>query len=302
MLYRLRRGIQRWKFNRGIGGVLSTPPLHIVDAPLSIISMVSNADVPMYLLSLKSFYRRIGRGKVIAIIDRDMPESNRDTLRRHIVGIRFAILEDIDVGTCQRGGTWERLVYLIDHARTEYAIQLDSDTLTCGGDLSEIIECVDTNTAFTLGSNAGRPIESMLSVAEFARTIPTDYVGVIAERLFERYPNGANLKYVRGSSGLAGFAVGGFDRAQLEDFHREMELLLKERWREWGSEQCGSNFAVANSKRAIVLPFPKYANFVPHIERGTSSFFHFIGSYRYAGNHFVSLGQTEIEGLNHIER
>ena len=125
MFDRWRKRYRMSRFNRLILGVLETPPIRIVDAPCTIMSMVSNFDVPMYLLSLKSFYARLGRGKVTAIIDRDMPQSLRDTLRRHVEGIRFQVLEDIDTGACQRGGTWERLVHVLNHSRDEYTIQIE---------------------------------------------------------------------------------------------------------------------------------------------------------------------------------
>ncbi len=56
------------------------------------------------------------------------------------------ILEDIPVGGCQRGGTWERLLYLLDRSETEYAIQLDADTLTVGDDADEAVRGIQTNT------------------------------------------------------------------------------------------------------------------------------------------------------------
>jgi hypothetical protein len=65
--------------------------------------MVENADVPMYLLSLKSFYPKLGTGKVAAIIDRDIPQSLRDTLTQHVPGLEIVILDDIVTGECQRG-------------------------------------------------------------------------------------------------------------------------------------------------------------------------------------------------------
>src|SRR5258705_3326932 len=113
----------------------------VVDAPWTVISMVSNHDVRMYLLAIKSFYSRLQRGKIIAIIDRDMPSEIRRVLEQHVPGIRFDILEDIDTRGCQRGGTWGRLVYVLNHAEEEYALQLDSDTLTMG-DIDEVIRCV----------------------------------------------------------------------------------------------------------------------------------------------------------------
>src|SRR6185503_8193655 len=140
---------------------------------------------------------------------------------------------------CQRGGTWERLVYLLDQSAHEYVIQMDCDTLTFGTDVNEVLSCAQNNVAFTLG-NMGRPIMSMLTAAEEAKATDSNYVGILAERLFEKYPGAAAKKYVRASSGFAGFAKGGFPRAEIEVFHREMEKLLGADWKKWGTEQNAS--------------------------------------------------------------
>jgi hypothetical protein len=116
MFTRIRKKLNRDRFYRLTRGILDTPPMPVKDANWSIVSMVSNDDVQMYLLAMKSFYARMERGKLIVIVDRDMPNELRGVLQRHFPGIRFVILEDIDTGICQRGGTWERLVYLLDHA------------------------------------------------------------------------------------------------------------------------------------------------------------------------------------------
>jgi hypothetical protein len=297
MFYTLRSRWHRKRFDRTLRGILETPPIHVVEANWTIVSMVSNSDAQMYILSMKSFYSRIGRGKVVAIIDRDAPQQLRHLLERHIVGVEFHILEDIDTGRCQRGGTWERLVYLLDHAQSEYVIQVDCDTLAFGADLDEVVECAEANRAFTL-SNAGRPIRSMREYAEDARQIDSGYVGIVAERLFDQYPDCDRLRYVRASSGFAGFAVGGFPRVQIEEFHENMRRLLgDDKWRKWGTEQCASNFAVANSPNAFVLPYPKYANFSPALQPGPNSFLHFIGEYRYNDNLYVDRGRQVIAEL-----
>jgi hypothetical protein len=103
---------------------------------------------------------------------------------------------------------------------------------------------------------------------------------------------------VRGSSGLAGFAVGGFAPVRIEEFHETLRGLLgEELWRKWGTEQCASNFAVANSPDPVVLPFPKYANFGPTLETAQSSFVHFIGTYRFLGDRFATQGREVIREL-----
>lgn len=296
MFYRLRSKYKKARFYRLTAEILETPPMPVVNAPWSIISMVAKSDVQMYLLSLKSFYSYIGRGKIVAIIDRDLPQDSRDLLKRHFPGIRFVILEDIDTGICQRGGTWERVLHLVDHSREEYAIQIDCDTLTFGHDIDEVLHCVANNIPFTLGSG-GNPIESMSEAASRARRSEGNFVGLAAERLFDRYPNAEGLKYVRGSSGFAGFAKNGISREMVEDFHRNMEKLLGARWTEWGTEQCASNFAIANSPNAVVMQRPKYGNFSPGINRAMASFLHFYGTHRYEDDFFAKRGLDVIAAL-----
>ena len=258
--------------------------------------MVAKSDVQMYMLSLKSFYARIKRGKVIAIIDRDLPSSSRELLLRHIPGLRFVILEDIDTGICQRGGTWERLVYILDHTRDEYAVQLDCDTLTFG-DISEVSHCLENNIPFTLGTG-GNPIVTMREAAAEARKETANYIGLVAERHFDQFPNPDELKYVRASSGFAGFSKNGFPRESIEAFHAKLADLLGARNKEWGTEQCASNFAIANSPNAVVLHRPKYANYNPANVPKNVAFLHFFGTYRYKNDYFAKRGQEVIKMLS----
>ena len=299
MLYQIKKSMATRGFYRQTRAVLETRPMPVVPAPLAIVSMVSNNDVQMYVLSMKSFYARLGKGRLVAVIDRDMPAEARGQLTHHFPGIEFQILEDIDVGPCQRGGTWERLVYLLGLTRDEYVIQIDCDTLSFGSDMQEVLDCVATNRAFTL-SGGEREIVGLREAARRARTISHPYVGIAAESLFDSYPGADKLRYVRGSSGFAGFARGAFSRAQIEDFHVQMERLLPARWTEWGTEQCASNFAVANSAGAVVLPHPKYGNFDHHHDPATSSFLHFIGAHRFDDDLFANLGKRVIEELNKV--
>jgi len=117
------------------------------------------------------------------------------------------------------------------------------------------------------------------------------------ESRFDEYPNAANLRYVRGSAGFAGFARGGFELARLEEFHEIIKRWFPDRYKEWGTEQMASNFAVSNSPGGMVLPFPKYANFVPEDDTSTSNFLHFIGTYRFDQDVFANAGNRVIAAL-----
>lgn len=294
MLYRLRKRWNTRKLSHAIKEILNTPPLRTQPAPWCIASMVAKGDVAMYLLSLKSFYPQLGKGKVAAIIDRDMPQVSRDILSRHVPGLEFVILEDIPTGACQRGGTWERLLYVLDRSEQEYTIQLDADTLTVGN-MDEVIKCVENNTPFTMSD--GFELMSLPEVAKEAEATPSDYIGIATEKMFARYPD-PGMCYVRGSSGFAGFSHGGFTRGGITRFHQEMEKLVgATRWREWGTEQCGSNFAIANSPGAVILPYPEYASFTRHAAREEAKFFHFIGANRFRDNYYAARGQELIAKL-----
>jgi hypothetical protein len=296
MLYNLRRKLKTWNFDRQISAIMGTPPLRMVDAGWSIVSMIKDRDVPMYILSIKAFYALLGAGRIIGIIDRDLSQALRDTIRLHVEGIEFVILEDLDTGTCQRGGTWERLVFLLDRSEQQYVIQIDSDVLAVGPDLDEVKDCIARNVAFTIAE--GDRFRSMREAAHIAQADPDmRYVGDAAERSFDQYPDCDRLRYIRGSSGLAGFARGGFTRAQIEAFHGTMQCLLPERWHEWGSEQCGSNFAVANSPDAVALPYPAYGAFGPRLQRDRCKCFHFIGSYRFVDGYFARRARGVIPRL-----
>ena len=295
MFYKFKKERAARAFDSQIGGILDTPPIHVRSGPCCIVSMVAKSDVLMYLLAIKSFYRKLGCGKIAAIIDRDTPGEVRRILAQHVNGIEFVILEDIPTGACQRGGTWERLLYCLDRSQQEYTIQLDADTLTVGNDIHEVLRCVQTNTAFTMSD--GFSILPLPDVAREAQ-VPSDYIGLISERKFAEYPKAEQWRYVRGSSGFAGFSRGGFSREKITAFHEIMEGLVgRSRWREWGTEQCGSNFAIANSPGALVLPFPDYQSFVPNSFRAGAKLFHFIGSFRMQDDYFAACGQRVIAEL-----
>ena len=297
MLYRARKRIQNWVFSLQIGGVLETPPIAVIDAPWSIISMVSKSDILMYVLSIKAFYRHIKRGNVIAIVDRDTPKRDIRTLETHVKGLKIEVLEDIDPGSCQIGGTWERLVYLVRYSEQKFAIQMDCDTLVIGRDIDEVVNCAENNIPFTYSDFHNAP-KILADVAEESRKFSSNYVGIALERTFSDWPDAGRLKYARASSGFAGFSIGGFPISALEEFHDRMKQALGSRWREWGTEQSGSNYAISNSPGAIILPFPQYATFRDEKQASQSKFLHFIGSRRFNGNFFARHGRRIIRELN----
>lgn len=290
MLYRLRQRLNYWRYNRITAAIYDTPPLQIVESSLRILSMVAERDISMFLVAAKVLYSRIGHGLFVIIIDRELPNSYREKLRRQLGdGVEFIILEDIPVGRCQRGGTWERLLACLDLSERHYVVQMDADTLALG-DIPEVRAAIAANRAFTLAE--GIPIQTLGEAAAWMANVPSPrHVIDIAQLGFARHPDRERLRYIRGSSGFTGFAQGAITRSLVEEFHVVMEELVGvKRWREWGTEQVASNFAVANSPDPLLLPYPDYCTVTAATDLSRVRFGHFIGSYRFYRQRFARAG------------
>lgn len=301
MFYRLRKSIANGRFNRQTHRLLQTAPIDYKEAPLSIVSMVENKDVQMYILAVKALYRRLGRGKIVAIIDADLPRASRELIREHLGPVEFVLLDSIDTGTCQRGGTWERVLFCVDRSATDYVIQIDADVL-CFGPIEEVLDCVDRNRAFTIAENL--PVQPLSNWVEKGIERNQNHIVTTFEVKAREFPNADKWLYVRGSSGFAGFAKGGITRAVLEEFHAGGARVHGSRWTEWGTEQIASNFAVANSPNSLPLPYPKYATFEPEYaafqKKGITadmSVLHFIGIFRFDLGVFPALSNREIDAM-----
>lgn len=298
MLYNLKREVARTLFNWQVRGIFKTPPVQVIDAPLRIVSLLGQPtpEISMYLLAMKGLYRHLGRGRITIITDKKTVAMHGEMLRHHLPGITFEMIDEIDTGSCQKGGCWERLAYIIRRTQEEYVIQMDSDTLPVGNDLSEVADCIEHNISFTYADNHWR-IESMAKIAENASAEDSKYVGDVLERKFATWPNAQQMKFVKGSAGFSGFARGQFDLAKLEYFHTEMKKSLGNRWREWGTEQSASNFLIANAPGAVTLPYPAYQTGPLPTHDPRTKFIHFIGSNRYRGNVFAKSGRRMISEL-----
>jgi hypothetical protein len=124
--------------------------------------------------------------------------------------------------------------------------------------------------------------------------LPNSHIQVAAERTFDDLPMRGDLRYVRASAGFAGFPRGGCDANLLREFSAAMSERLGKRWHEWGSEQVTSNFVLANTVGAEVLPYPKYSCFAPMILWQEAAFLHFIGTYRFTNGVYAKLAQQTI--------
>lgn len=284
--------------------VLDTPPVVPADDGLVLFSMIGTRVLLPYLVAVKSLHAKLKRGRIVILDDGTLTDADRDILAAHLGRPRIISIGDVDTGPCPRGGTWERLLTILDVRATDYVIQLDSDTVTLG-DVPEIAEAIARNRSFTL---RGDPDSRLLSFAEMAAKTEDDaflfnpdaHVQGAIESGLDRValPMRANPLYVRGCSGFAGFARGGDGRSLAEAFSIEAEQLLgAERWSRWGSEQVTSNMVIANEPDALLLPYDHYLNFWDEGVPSDARFVHFIGSYRFSGSAYIDATRASIARL-----
>ena len=297
MIYALRTRMSRAIFDSRIDGIVRTPPIAYKPAPWMILSMVSHADLRMYLLAIKSFYAQLAGGKILVIDDGSLTPVDKAQLGAHLVSPDIISREAISIGRFPRHIMWERLACALDLSDREYVVQLDADTITLGP-LDDVRKCILENRAFTLGTWwHGREHLSAKQAAEITRLSDSqDHIQVQLERALGDLPGADTLKYIRGSAGLVGLAKDSSLRAAVEDLSVAMTAKFGPRFLEWGTDQFAFNFAVANSEGSVVLPYPAYACFGPEtsVDKETR-FLHFIGTYRFTrglyarqGRHFIA--------------
>ena len=299
--HKIRNDVGRALYQWLCREILDTRPLVIKPAPLTFCSMVSHRDILMYLVAIKSVYPKIGEGTVCIINDGSLQPKDIERLNYHLGSPMFVDIAAIDTGGCPRGALWERLLYILGSTEHNYVIQVDSD-IVARGPIDEVVQCYRDNHSFTLGSGAGQHFTNLAEAATYAKAADDGHIQVIAERNFDRLNEIRGKRYVRGCAGFAGFARGTSLRRLAEDFSATMSKLIGPRWSDWGSEQVTSNYVVANSGDAVVLPWPKYANLDPNIRFKESSLLHFLGSRRFYKLRYITESRQVIKKLKQSDR
>jgi len=302
LAHRIIRKLRERRFTAAIRGVLMTPPLRAADDGVVLFSMIGTRVLLAYLVAVKSLHARLARGRVVILDDGTLTQADKAVLAYHLDNPRIIPIAEVATGPCPKGGTWERLLTIMDLRRTDYVIQLDSDTVTLGP-VDEVAEAIRKGRCFTL---RGDEQAEMLNLAEIAAWTAQrfgsgrQHVQSLVEQAMDRMviQGRADLRYVRGCSGFAGFAPSPSGRALAEAFSAEAERLLgKPRWAEWGSEQVTSNFLVANEAHSMLLPYDRYTNFWNAEIGRTERFVHFIGTFRYHRGAYLRAARQAIARL-----
>lgn len=290
MLSYFRQRLHKRWFNFRCSGIDRTPPLPCdPNSKVIIVSQVYHPDTTMLILAAKSFARHVMPRRFV-LVDDGLRADDRARLTHHLGQVEFVPTPEAADPHLPRGGTWERLATLSRMNEQHYVIQLDADTLTLRRP-DEVVNCVQANRPFTLGTKSGtHPVE--LSVAsKFAAGHDSTHVQNAAERALVKLPGFADLKYVRGCSGFTGFPVGTLPIQRIREFSETMEQLLgSDKWRSWGSEQVASNFMAANAPGSIVLPVDRYPFWGPDSDIQRAALVHFFGTYRFTGGVYANQG------------
>lgn len=302
LIDRVLRKLREYRFLRGCRAVLSTPPACVRDDGVVIFSMIGTKVLLPYLVAAKSFQAQLGRGRFAILDDGTLTASDKGILAHHLGNPAIIPIDAVGTGPCPRGGTWERLLTILDLRQNDYVIQLDSDIVTLGS-VAEVAAAIDAGQSFTLRGEASAEIVPLTVAAEWAARHGTprrQHVQSAIEQAMGRVSLAArpDLRYVRGCSGFAGFAPGGSGRALAEAFSQEAERLLGSRhWAEWGSEQVTSNFVIANEPDAVLLPYGRYLNFWNGPVGDGVAMVHFIGTYRYHRGSYLAAARFAIAQL-----
>jgi hypothetical protein len=266
----------------------------IPECGVALLTQLQHKDVLLALIALKTFSAHVPVGSFHILNDGSLTSGDITLIGKHFKNVIFHSMDTARSSYCPTGGCWERLLTIAELVKENYVIQLDSDTLTLEK-LPEIIDCINSNKSFVIGTWDNQNTESMSERQEQANKAATRSAGkphiqITAESNFDKLTRFNELRYVRGCAGFTGFAKQSFSRSFVEEISSQMSNALGDRWREWGSEQVMSNIVIANTKDCYVLPHPKYCD-CTKIKFGQTVFVHFIGSCRFNAGVYARLAK-----------
>jgi hypothetical protein len=291
---------QRWRtmreegrHNEAILGILETPPIQPRIDGLVIFSMIGTSSVLPYLVAVKSLWQQLQRGRIAILDDGSLTAQDRAILAQHCGDPQILRLQDIPMGDFPTGGTWERLLTVLDHRAGEYWLQLDCNTVTLGP-LPEVERALSANRSFILLDGENAPTEPV-DLTSSAKTCLADGKSSIIETALGRMAPGLGWKYIRGSSGFAGFAAGNAGRELAAAFLARLKNLIGEDDASVrGAERVASSFLIANEGAPVCLPHKNYATYAGEPWPEACQFLHFTDDYRHENGAFIEASQRAI--------
>lgn len=299
--YRWRRRIDASRHDRAVRDILDTAPIRPAGDGLVLASMIGTAVVLPYLVAVKSLWRQLRRGRIVLLDDGTLTMADKAILAHHCGDPEFIDIASVQTGEFPRGGTWERLLTILDRRDDEYWLQLDSDTVTLGP-VPEVQQAIQANRSFTLLGGTDAEIGALPLPEIAARLYPNGsedgHIQVRIESRMGEMGRDHGWRYVRGCSGFAGFAAGNAGRRLAGAFLSEMERLVGPHdIAIWGTEQITSNFVIANEEAPVLLSATRYFNYWGEPWRENASFAHFVGTHRYDNNAYAEQSRKAIAAI-----
>lgn len=304
-LDRALRSTRKFFHYRSARRILNTGPIQPQDDGLVIFSMIGSQVLLPYLIAVKSLHFRLGMGRLMIMDDGTLTSNDRHILHDQCGAPEIIHISDVSTGDCPEGGTWERLLAILDARANNYVIQLDSDTVTVG-DVPEIRSAIAENKSFLLLGGPDGEEHGIQPLPAYVRhrypqgpIAEPAHVQMLVESRYRSYPNAEQHRYVRGCSGFTGFALGGpSDRETATTFSRNASTLVgDDAWSRWGSEQVTSNFLLANEPGTRILPYKRYLNYWKQEIDDEARFLHFVGTHRYSDSAYHRQSLRAIEAI-----
>lgn len=296
--FRLRTAWQSRRHANACQQILRTAPITARDDGVILFSMMGTRVLIPYLVAVKSLWHQLRRGRIIILDDGTLTAADRAVLAQHLDNPEIRSIREVDVGPCPVGGTWERLLTILDLRRDAYVIQLDSDTVTIGP-VPEVAAAIEANRSFTLlgGPDAET---SPMACADYAQRFypggaPGGHIQHRLEYAMASLPASEQWRYLRGCSGFAGFARSDTGRTRVNRFAELMTAQIgAAAMHEWGSEQFASSLLIASEADPIALSYSHYINHWGEGWGETSAFVHFVGTHRYTNGHYARASRIAI--------
>lgn len=299
--FRLRNRIDQRRHDAACRPVLATAPIIPADDGLVIFSMIGTAVLLPYLVAVKSLWNHLRRGRIMILSDGTLTAADRQILAHHCGRPEIIDIASVDTRSLPTGGTWERLLTILDRRDSAYLIQLDSDTVTLGHP-EAVADAISANRSFTLLGGPDWDIGAQ-PCDRFAPpvSVPKSAEGHIQtrmERVLAKIAQADRLRYIRGCSGFTGFARSAGGRTLAEHFAGEMQRLLgMQAMHEWGTEQVTSSFVIANDPDPLLLPYRHYGNYWGDPWDADCRFMHFVGAHRHDGSAYRDTTRAALDRL-----
>lgn len=282
-------------------GILASAPIAAREDGVVLLSMIGTRVLLPYLVAVKSLHARLGRGRILILDDGTLTSHDKALLAHHCGNPPVIPIAAVDTGPCPRGGTWERLLTILDLRAQDYVIQLDSDTVTLGP-VDEVADAIRAGRSFTLRGGPDSALLGLADVSAYARAHmdpgrPHMQWAIEAAMEQVRIAGCDTLFYTRGCSGFAGFAISDEGRGLAGAFSAEAQRLIGARWSEWGSEQVTSNFVIANAPDPLLLPYGRYLNYWRQDIPADAALVHFLGTNRYHAGLYAAAARQVIASL-----